>query len=350
MLHPNVASRVVPLFESGFHEEAVLNAFKAVEERLRAATGTQEVGTDLVKTAFAPGTGMLTDPEAWPAQREGLHQIVRGAFLAFRNGPGHRFTEPDEEEAFDLIVLANRLLLIAEEADRRRRAQGIERASLLPTIRPGELWGTAPAMLDADNDGENEVIVPTPGNASVPFAAGLMTHPERPIAIYDVTATGLVAVDIEPVDSGVGWTLRDIALVDVDGDGLGEVVCSLDSFGTIGSFLLLYKYRGGRYEAMRGTLAGTSADDDGGRTVRLFNNGLVTDFDGDGIPEIVTYPKRGFEPRGLLPDSQGMSGFAQARLIWKWDRDLAAFRLCRWDVEEESREDGSERAWRRLGP
>lgn len=138
-LHPLLIRRVVSLYTAGRYEEAVLNSFKVVEERLRVATGSQEVGVDLVSTAFKPSSGALIDPNAWEAEREGLHLFFRGAFLAFRNPSGHRFIEMDTEQAFDLIVLANRLLLIVEAAEQRVRAQGIVRPVLLPARQQGQL-------------------------------------------------------------------------------------------------------------------------------------------------------------------------------------------------------------------
>ena len=140
------------MFHAGFYDDAVLNAFKFLEERLRAITGVQEIGTKLVKTAFHPTSGMLTNSDAWAAEREGLFQFIQGAFLAFRNPSGHRFLDHHQESAFDLIVLVNRILLITENAVQRHNIGNIS-GSIAPKIQYGTLGATALIMLDTDNDG-----------------------------------------------------------------------------------------------------------------------------------------------------------------------------------------------------
>lgn len=160
-----------------------------------------------------------------------------------------------------------------------------------------------------------------------------MTSSDQPIAIYDQSPSGLVEAPVEAINAGYGWTLADIVLADIDGDGLHEVACSFLVFGTIGSFLLLYKYRAGRYEILKGTLDGTPGFAAQPNLYHVFNNAFLNDFDGDGIPEIVSMPKRGFAPPGLTSFDQNLSRYDQFRLIWKWDTTLAQLRIVRCDVE-----------------
>jgi uncharacterized protein (TIGR02391 family) len=349
--HPEIARRSIPLYSTGHYEEAVSNSFKVIEARLREATSSQEVGIDLVNLAFNPNSGLLVDPNAWPAEREGVHLLFRGAFLAFRNPSGHRFVDLDKEQAFDLMVLANRLLLIIEAVEQRIRSQGVTRPVLLPVQQQGHLWGTAPALIDADNDGQDEVVVPTPGIPAPPFAPeGFMTNADRPIAIYDQSPTGLVEATVEPINARYGWSPSDLGLADVDGDGLNEVYCILSAFGTIGEFLLLYKYRGGRYEVLKGTSQGTPGFNEHPDPYVIFNNSFLNDFDGDGVQEVVSIPKIGFGPPGLIPSDQAFTGFEQLRIIWKWDPVLALLRIVRWDVETLVDAVDKNCSWLRLGP
>lgn len=161
-LHLDLAKRVLPRFHAGFYDDAVLSAFKVIEEYLRSITGAQEIGVDLVKVAFNPSGGVLADPNALPAEREGLHLLFRGVFLAFRNAPAHRFMDLDAEAAFDLVVMANRLLLLAEEANQRRTG-GVATRSDAPIIQYGTLVSSGPMMLDTDNDGAAEMVILKPG-------------------------------------------------------------------------------------------------------------------------------------------------------------------------------------------
>src|SRR6266851_4402673 len=63
LLDGGLASKIVPAFQRGEYDTAVFAAFKEVEIRVRAKGGYShgEIGTDLMKKAFHPETGPLTD-------------------------------------------------------------------------------------------------------------------------------------------------------------------------------------------------------------------------------------------------------------------------------------------------
>lgn len=57
-LHPDMARRVVARYTSGHYEDAVLSAFKVVEERLRVITGKLDARVmDLLHETLNPTTG-----------------------------------------------------------------------------------------------------------------------------------------------------------------------------------------------------------------------------------------------------------------------------------------------------
>src|SRR5215216_1701335 len=115
-LHPDMARRVIERYRNRHYDDAVLAAFKVIEERLRDITGKTDARTmALLHETLNPTTGSLQDPQAWQTEREGIYTFFRSAFLAFRDRRAHGFLTTDEEEAFDLIVLANRLLLLIEK-------------------------------------------------------------------------------------------------------------------------------------------------------------------------------------------------------------------------------------------
>lgn len=181
----------------------------------------------------------------------------------------------------------------------------------------------------------------------------IATSPTSPIGVYDVTPTGLAVAEVESLspDSAIGWVLSHIAIVDVDGDGFGEMTCFLESFGTIGGLLLIYKYSEGRYVVMKGSNERYPGSEDPGRTFRLFTNGFLVDVDGAGVPEVVCNVKLGFDSPALWPDNYQRTGPPQpVRVIWNWDHESQKFQLDHWDVADTDAGTPDDRRWRRLGP
>jgi Protein of unknown function (Hypoth_ymh) len=85
LLPPLFAEKVVPLFRRGDYDVAVLQAFKEVEVAVRKAANVKgagyadsEIGTTLMRKAFHPDTGPLTDSKKIPAEREAdMHLLPR---------------------------------------------------------------------------------------------------------------------------------------------------------------------------------------------------------------------------------------------------------------------------------
>ncbi len=323
-LHREMERRVIPQYQQHFYEDAIINAYKVLEARLREATGqTADTGTRLVDLAFSPTTGNLNEPEAAKSDLEARHALIRGAFLAYRNPPAHRFTDPDADQAFDAIVLANRLLLMIEEAEWRR--SGRRGAPPSARRRTDLTTGPVPVQLDADGDGEDELIVPTRQRNPSPDDPIRWSGPE-PFEVYEFEVDGLRRVEVEAVSGGqeLMWLLLELSLVDVDGDGRAELACAMDGGGPW-SALLLYKYRDGRYEALRGVNPNTEEP-----TITHFMEAWVVDVDGDGLPEVVGEPW-GFIPpeqlRMLLPygTTPEGGGGGRVRYVWKWEPSLGYF-------------------------
>lgn len=326
-LHPDMERRVLRPYRAGLFEEALVDAFKVLEERLRRATDT--VGNPyahFIDEAFSSTTGKLIDPNAHRSELEATYNLFRGAVGSFRNPSAHRFTDPDAEQAFDAIVLANRLLLILAEAEERRRGQGATAAG--PTIRFEAATGPVPVMLDADGDGEEELIVPTRRQFGPPGVDPIRWSGSEPIEVYEREDEGLRRVEVEDVNNGHEpmWMLRELSLVDVDGDEQGEIACAMDPAGP-GAFLLLFKLRNGRYEALSGAHPA-----EGEQPIKRFPESWVVDVDGDGRLEIVGEPwlyisaerLRRHLPPGTAPE-EAQSG--RMRLVWKWDGALGRFAL-----------------------
>jgi len=86
------APKVAPLFSRGEYDVAVFQAFKEVEVAVRKAANTKgagypnsDVATTLMRNAFHPQTGPLTDMTVMSAEREAVPHLFSGAIGHAKN-------------------------------------------------------------------------------------------------------------------------------------------------------------------------------------------------------------------------------------------------------------------------
>jgi hypothetical protein len=122
LLPPSFSAKVVPIFRRGDHDVAVFQAFKLVEVAVRKAANAKgagypdsEVGTSLMRKAFHPETGPLTDGSLVPAEREAEMHLFSGAIGHAKNPPSHREVEIGAPEAAQLIIFASYLMGLVEQ-------------------------------------------------------------------------------------------------------------------------------------------------------------------------------------------------------------------------------------------
>lgn len=116
-LHRLISEPVWLAFVRGEYDVAVFLAMKAVEVAVREAIGApaDQIGTRLVRTAFHPETGPLTDPAADGGERQARADLFAGAIGSYKNPQSHRRVElRDPVEAVEQILLASHLLRIVE--------------------------------------------------------------------------------------------------------------------------------------------------------------------------------------------------------------------------------------------
>lgn len=116
-LVPALVQKVLPTFRRGDYEAAVFQAFKEVEVQVRRAAGlpNELLGVDLMRKAFHPDGGALTDAGAVGGERQAVSDLFAGAIGTFKNPTSHREVDlNDPQEAAEAILLANHLLRIVE--------------------------------------------------------------------------------------------------------------------------------------------------------------------------------------------------------------------------------------------
>lgn len=112
--HPAVAQAASALFVDGHYSNAVYEAFKSLEVRVRQLVGTDESGSKLMGRAFggkepklsvAKSTGRSGEDE-----QEGFQSIFRGVMLAVRNPKAHELVQDeDPQHALEYLGLASLL-------------------------------------------------------------------------------------------------------------------------------------------------------------------------------------------------------------------------------------------------
>ena len=122
-VHPLIVKKSFRLLKDGHFESAVLQAFKTIETaiRKRINASAEDVGVNLIRRAFHPNNGPLTDVSLPKPERESLSNYLAGAFGYYKNPCSHRDVEIDFLAAFERIVVASDLLKIVERAGAREQ-------------------------------------------------------------------------------------------------------------------------------------------------------------------------------------------------------------------------------------
>lgn len=115
-LDPTLETKARPLFLRGDYDTAVFRAYKEVEVRVRTAAGLprESLGVDLMRKAFHPQTGKLSDSQRSVGERQAMSDLFAGAVGLFKNPSSHRHVTYAAEEAAALIRFATYLIEVVE--------------------------------------------------------------------------------------------------------------------------------------------------------------------------------------------------------------------------------------------
>jgi uncharacterized protein (TIGR02391 family) len=121
-LHPVLEEKVRPIFNTGDYETACFAAMKAVEVEVRRASGLDNgmIGVPLMRQAFKPDGGPLTDMQAHGGERSATMELFAGAIGSFKNPASHRTVHFDDPiEAAEVVQTADLLLRLLRRAEQR---------------------------------------------------------------------------------------------------------------------------------------------------------------------------------------------------------------------------------------
>jgi uncharacterized protein (TIGR02391 family) len=124
-LHPVIATKVWSAFIRGDYDTAVFQVFKQVEVEVRKAGRYPDtlLGVDLMRRAFHPDTGPLTNNSLPPGERQALSDLFAGAIGSYKNPSSHRQVVIDPTEAVEMIMLASHLLKIVDSRAPTRQSE-----------------------------------------------------------------------------------------------------------------------------------------------------------------------------------------------------------------------------------
>lgn len=111
-LHPLIKEKSLSLLNADKKESAINEAFKCIEVTIRqiASFGNDNHGMNLIRQAFHPKSGPLTDMSVPFAEREAISNYISGAFGLYRNPCTHREVDMSWEVAFERLVVASDIL------------------------------------------------------------------------------------------------------------------------------------------------------------------------------------------------------------------------------------------------
>lgn len=125
-LHGLISAASGSQIATSHYDDAVFNAFKAVEDRVKTLTGHTEIGKRLMTAVFNEQNPQLditsrnADPGQKADEREGFKFLFMGGAQALRNTRGHGPSlGTGEQEAMQMLATASLLMRALDRAEIR---------------------------------------------------------------------------------------------------------------------------------------------------------------------------------------------------------------------------------------
>jgi uncharacterized protein (TIGR02391 family) len=143
-MHPLISATAGTKIASKHYDNAVFDAFKAVEERVQALSGDTRSGAKLMGGVFDVQSPLLdiTSDKAGDAQkadeREGFKFLFMGAAIKLRNTRGHGADlKTDEQEAMFMLAFASLLMGRLDRAEKRQPPNPVKYVPPKSPVPPG---------------------------------------------------------------------------------------------------------------------------------------------------------------------------------------------------------------------
>lgn len=116
LFHPLILKKAWPSVERNEFDSAIFRAFKAVEVAVRKAANLPQecIGISLMRNAFDPKKGALSDKTLPKGEREALSHLFTGAIGLYKNPHSHRELELTFKDTFEMLLVASHLLYIID--------------------------------------------------------------------------------------------------------------------------------------------------------------------------------------------------------------------------------------------
>lgn len=124
-LHPDVIAAASDLFVDGHCSQAVFEACKALEVRVRAQSGLDLSGRDLMNKALAGGDQppinvAVEGGQSGRDEQEGIRFLLMGLIQGIRNPKGHGLVRQDDpQRALEYLALVSILFRRLDDASER---------------------------------------------------------------------------------------------------------------------------------------------------------------------------------------------------------------------------------------
>ncbi len=120
-LHPDIVAVASDLFTDGHYAQAIFEALKAVEVRVRKQSSLTGSGQDLMARAFAGPTPPIQvsveQGQSGEDEQEGFRFIFMGSMRGIRNPKGHELVSlTDPQRALEYLALASLLMRRLDDA------------------------------------------------------------------------------------------------------------------------------------------------------------------------------------------------------------------------------------------